>query len=217
MTAPKRPHLRQGLYLVLTHPAGGVEALTKMAVMAQLPAVQFRPKTLPGQTLNEEELLRLACAMRELTRGSDTLFIVNDRPELAVASDADGVHVGQLDLSPGEARRIVGDHRLVGLSTHNLDQVKASASEPIDYIGFGPLYVTNSKQNPDPVVGPDRLAKTAKAAAHPIVAIGGLTSERIQALDASAFHCAAVIRAVTEAEDPLQAMRDIQRILTERF
>jgi len=187
-----------------------------MAVRAQLPAVQFRPKALPGQTLNKEELLRVACAMRDLTRGSETLFIVNDWPELAVASDADGVHIGQTDCSPAEARKIVGDHRLVGLSTHNLDQVAASVPKPIDYIGFGPLYATNSKLNPDPVVGPDRLAQAAKAAAHPIVAIGGLTRERIQALDSSVFHCAAAIRAVTEAEDPLQTMRDMQCILETR-
>jgi thiamine-phosphate pyrophosphorylase len=208
------PQLRQGLYLVLTHPAAGYETLTEMAVMAQLPAVQFRPKARPGLTLDDAELLRMACVLRELTRGSDTLFIVNDRPELAVESNADGVHVGQTDCSPAEARHIVGDHRLVGLSTHNLDQVAASTSDPIDYIGFGPLYATHSKLNPDPVTGTGPLARAAELAPHPIVAIGGLTLERIQALDASAFHCAAVIRAVTEAENPLQAMREFQTILT---
>ena len=209
-----RPALSRGLYLVLTNPAAGYEALTAMAVEANLPAVQFRPKAAPGKPLNNAELLRLACAMRDITRGSSTLFIVNDRPDLAVESDADGVHVGQTDLSPGEARRIVGKDRLVGLSTHNLDQVAASTNEPIDYIGFGPLYTTTSKANPDPVVGPEQLVHAARLAQHPIVAIGGLTLERIQELDPTCFHCAAVIRAVTEADRPLQAMQHIQRILT---
>ena len=211
-----RPLLRRGLYLVLTNPAAGYEALTEMAVEANLPAVQFRPKALPGQPLDPAELLRLGRALRDITRGSSTLFIVNDLPALAVESDADGVHVGQTDQSPAEARQIVGDLRLVGLSTHNLDQVAASVKEPIDYIGFGPLYATNSKANPDPVVGPGLLSTASKLAQHPIVAIGGLTPTRMQDLDPTSFHCVAVIRAVTEADHPLQTMQRLQRILAPR-
>mgnify|MGYP001765293534 CR=1 FL=1 len=212
-----RPQLRRGLYLILTNPVAGYEILTEMAVEANLPAVQFRPKARPGQPPDDAELLRTARALRAITRGSSTLFIVNDRPDLAVECDADGVHVGQTDLAPREARRRVGEHRLVGLSTHNLLQVDAAANEPIDYVGFGPLYATNSKANPDPVVGPDQLARAAGLARHPIVAIGGLTPERILALDPASFRCAAVIRAVTEADHPLQAMRRIQHILELRL
>lgn len=208
----KRPALGRGLYLVLTSPALGYERLTELAVAAQLPAVQLRDKRLASA-----ELLSMAKRLRAITAGSSTLFIVNDRPDIAVLSDADGLHLGQTDLAPTEARKLVGAQLLVGLSTHNLGQVKASVSEPIDYIGFGPLYATNSKACPDPVIGPELLKQAAALAAHPIVAIGGLDLTRIASLDLSACRCAAVIRAVTEASDPLNAMQALNQTIQEKL
>ena len=205
-----RRQLRRGLYLVLTEPPGGYETLTEMAVEAKLPAVQLRYK---GDDVRR--LLTLARNMREITRGSDTLFIVNDRPDVAIMVGADGVHVGQEDLPAAEVRRLVGPDMLLGLSTHNLDQVRAANDAPVDYIGFGPLYVTDSKEKPDPVVGPDMLDRAAREAHRPIVAIGGLDVARIRALDPCLYHNVAVIRAVTRADDPLAAMRAIDE-LTEK-
>ena len=207
----KRPVLGRGLYLVLTSPALGYERLTELAVAAGLPAVQLRDKR-----LDSGELLALARRLRAITAGTETLFIVNDRPDIAALSQADGLHLGQTDLAPTEARKLVGAQLLVGLSTHNLAQVKASANEPIDYIGFGPLYATNSKACPDPVIGPELLKQAAASAAHPIVAIGGLDQQRINSLDLSACHCAAVIRAVTEASDPLSAMQALNQTIQEK-
>ena len=212
------PRLRRGLYLVLTEPPDGYERLAEQAVAAGLSAIQFRPKrTQTGRAAlriaTDREGLRVARAIRAITRGSPTLFLVNDRPDLTILSEADGVHVGQEDLPPREVRRLIGNRRLLGLSTHSLEQVRASAAEPVDYIGFGPLFETTSKEHPDPVAGPARLAQAAQFASHPIVAIGGLTPERIAALPRAHYQCAAVIRAVADANDPALAMATLQRQL----
>ncbi|WP_420238706.1 thiamine phosphate synthase [Telmatobacter bradus] len=198
------PRLRRGLYLVMTRPRDGYECLCACAVEAGISAVQLRIKNHDAQ-----DPLLLARRLRELTRGSSTLFIVNDSPEIAMESDADGLHIGQQDISAVEARKIIGPEKLLGLSTHNLEQIKAANDAPVDYIGFGPLYLTNSKACPDPVIGPEMLEAAYQSSTHPIVAIGGLNLERIQKLGPYA-HNVAVIRAVSEAPDPLTTMREIQ-------
>jgi len=180
--------------------------MTRWAVATRLPAIQLRYK---GD--DDAHLLHLAKTMRRLTAGSSTRFIVNDRPDIALAVTADGVHVGQNDLPPAEVRKMVGDHMIVGLSTHNLEQVAKANSEPVDYIGFGPLYVTTSKAVPDPVVGPETLASAARISKKPVVAIGGLTLERIRRLDLGAVNLVAVISAVSQAKEPLAVMQTINQ------
>ncbi len=201
-----RPSLRRGLYLVLTEPRDGYETLCRWAVKAGLPAVQLRYK---GH--NEREHLALAHALRKITKDTGTLFIVNDRPDIALVSQADGVHLGQDDLAAAEARQLIGPAILLGLSTHNLEQVAAANAAPVDYIGFGPLFATNSKEQPDPVTGPDVLKAALDISRHPVVAIGGLDLERVRQLHAHP-HNAAVIRAVSNAPDPLAAMRAIHAV-----
>ena len=196
-----RVSLRPGLYLILTEPRDGYETICRLAVKAGLPAIQLRYK---GDDAREH--LALANALRRITRGTSTLFIVNDRPDIALMAQADGVHVGQNDLPAAEVRRLIGSSMLLGLSTHNLDQVMAANDAPVDYIGFGPLYPTNSKAVSDPVLGPHMLKDALALSRHPIVAIGGLDLERIRRLQPCP-HSAAVIRAVCDAPDPLAAMR----------
>jgi thiamine-phosphate pyrophosphorylase len=198
--------LARGLYLVLSEPRDGYEKLTELAVRAGLPAVQLRCKG-----ADSRKFLELARAMRRITAGSRTLLIINDRPDIALLADADGVHVGQEDLSPQAVRRLIGPEKLLGLSTHNLDQVRDAGEEPVDYIGFGPLYPTASKARPDPVVGPQGLEAAADASRHPIVAIGGLNLPRIAGLTSKSFHNVAVITAVTEADEPLAAITAIHQ------
>jgi thiamine-phosphate pyrophosphorylase len=204
------PRLGGGLYLVLTEPAAGYERMTEWAVAAGLPAVQFRPRD-----MNDRAALRTARAMRALTRGSRTLFIVNDRVDLALACDADGAHIGQDDLPPDEARRLLGPRRLLGWSTHALDQVRAAADTPVDYLGFGPVFTTTSKTRPDPVAGPAALAQAVRLARQPVVAIGGLTWPRIRRLPRATTRHVAAIRALSEAADPARAMKTWQAWLME--
>jgi thiamine-phosphate pyrophosphorylase len=190
----------------MTRPRDGYERLCALAVEAGIAAVQLRTK---GH--EEHDHLALACRLRSLTQGSSTLFIVNDSPEIALESDADGLHIGQEDMPAAAARKLIGPDKLLDLSTHNLQQVKSANDAPVDYIGFGPLYLTNSKAHPDPVVGPEALQDAHRSSRHPIVAIGGLDLERIQELGPFA-HNVAVIRAVSEAVDPCAAMRSIQEV-----
>lgn len=198
--------LRPGLYLILTEPRDGYERVCEWAVKAGLPCVQLRYK---GH--DEGEHLALAHKLRRITAGTDTLFIVNDRPDIALMSGADGLHLGQDDLPAAEARRLIGPELLLGLSTHNLDQVRAANDAPVDYIGFGPLYATNSKACPDPVLGPAAIKAAHAMSRHPIVAIGGLTPERIAQLGNYA-HNVAVIRAVCDSPNPLIAMQQMHAL-----
>src|SRR5262249_19903474 len=133
--------------------------------------------------------------------------IVNDRLDVALLVGADGVHLGQDDLALEDARRI-GRGLIIGVSTHNLEQVRASAGA--DYLGFGPVFATATKERPGPVRGLDGRAAAARAAAPvPVVAIGGIIVERAADVAATGAAAAAVIAAVNGAPDPTAAARAI--------
>jgi thiamine-phosphate pyrophosphorylase len=202
--------LGQGLYLVMTEPPTGYEKLTRLAVASGIPAVQLRYK---GD--DDGVFLKLAGKMRRITRGSRTLFFVNDRPDIALMVNADGVHVGQGDLPVSRVRQLMGPDMLLGLSTHDLNRVKKANAEPVDYIGFGPLYATDSKARPDPVVGPEKWEAVRQASRHPVVAIGGLTLGRIRDLKKNNCRHVAVIREVANAPDPFHTMKNIQELFLE--
>ena len=138
-----------GFYLVITNPVVGYARCAEAAVRAGVKIVQLRMKHVA-----REDILREAREMRRVTQGTETLFIVNDDPALAAEAEADGVHVGQDDMPPIEVRAKFPQLKVVGLSTHNLDQVYASWDQPIDYIGVGPVYATPTKDIPDPTLGP---------------------------------------------------------------
>lgn len=132
---------------------------------------------------------------RELKRvlPPQVTFFLNDRADLCVAAGCDGVHVGQDDLSPDGARMVVGRERLVGVSTHNAEQLKIADAAPVDYLAIGPIFATQSKTNPDPVVGLDGLREIRKLTTKPLVAIGGITRENCRAAIEAGADCVAVI------------------------
>ena len=129
-------------------------------------------------------------------------FIVNDRADIAVLANAQGVHVGQQDLNVEEARAIVGPDVLVGVSTHSLEQLDAADKTSADYIAFGPIFPTSSKENPDPVVGLDLLREARRHTRKPIVAIGGITLERAAEVFRAGADSLAVARDLIVAENP---------------
>jgi thiamine-phosphate pyrophosphorylase len=131
---------------------------------------------------------------RELRRVlPDATLIMNDRADLALAAGFDGVHVGQDDLSPAACRRVVGNARLVGFSTHSLQQVREADALPIDYIAVGPVFATATKANPDPVIGLAGVRAARAATKKPLVAIGGITRENARSLlDAGADSVAVI-------------------------
>jgi len=194
-----------GFYLVITNPAVGYAKCAEAAVRAGVRIVQLRMKH-----ASREDILREAREMRRVTQGTNTLFIVNDDPSLAVEAEADGVHVGQGDMPPGEVRRLFPELRIVGLSTHNLPQVRSSTAQPIDYIGVGPVYATPTKDIPDPTLGLDTMKEMITAAAHPAVAIGGIDATRLPDVIAAGARNFAVVRAVCSSSDPYSAIRRLQ-------
>lgn len=175
--------------------AGGAEVL------------QLREKDLP-----DAELLIRARAVREMTRAHDALLIINDRPDIARLTGADGVHVGANDLSVAAARRIVGPTMLIGKSTHSVDEARAAIAEAPDYIAVGPMFRSPTK--PDvPVQGPSLLAEVAALTDRPIVAIGGVSVQNIAGLRAPRPFVVAVSSAVIGAADPEAAVRALLTVL----
>lgn len=127
-----------------------------------------------------------------LCRSVGAIFIVDDRADIAALIDA-GVHLGQDDLPPSDARAIVGPGRILGYSTHNEEQLCAARTEPADYLAIGPIFQTGSKCNPDPVVGVESLSRLRARCERPLVAIGGITRENARAvLDAGADSVAVI-------------------------
>mgnify|MGYP000048798401 CR=1 FL=1 len=138
-------------------------------------------------------------------------LIVNDRLDVALAGRAHGAHLGQDDLPLAAARRLCPPGFLLGISTHDEEQAAAAMRGGADYIGFGPIYKTGTKLNPDPIVGIERLAGICRWATVPVVAIGGITLDRVGEVAAAGAHAAAVIGAVNYAADVLEAAQRVQR------
>ena len=130
----------------------------------------------------------------EIARVHNVKLIINDRVDIAFALGADGIHLGQDDLPPGEARKILGDNAIIGFSTHNLEQAVAAAKLPIDYIAFGPVYDTTTKENPDKTVGLDGLKWVREAIGDfPLVAIGGINGDNLPPVFEAGADSAAII------------------------
>jgi thiamine-phosphate pyrophosphorylase len=193
----------------LLDPDGAALAARAGALLAAGPCcLQLRAKAASARALEaaSRRLLRLC-------RAAGVPFCVNDRLDVALAVGADVVHLGQDDLPLGDAQRVraaAGRPDLViGFSTHNRAQAIAAAAAGADYIGFGPVFGTRSKANPDPTVGLDALAEICRAVAVPVVAIGGIALEAVPAVARAGAAAAAVIAAIDAASDPTAAGRAV--------
>lgn len=183
------------------------ERLVTDLITAGVSVVQLRDKT-----RTDRELIDRARRLRALTRGTNTLFIMNDRPDLAVLADADGVHVGQEELTVADARKIIGPDRLVGVSTHSLDQVRDAVFGGADYVGCGPTFPSSTKQF-ERFAGLEFLVEVAEQIRLPAFAIGGITVENVPQVIAAGFKRIAVSGAVTQAADPLAVVRRLLELL----
>ena len=174
------------------------------AVLTAKPCmVQLRAKF-----LSPRAVLPLARRLASLCRERGVPFCVNDRLDLALAAEADAVHVGQDDIPVQAVREVLtrlGRPLIVGVSTHDERQALEAAAAGADYIGFGPVFQTMTKANPDPVVGLERLGRVAAASPVPVVAIGGITLDRVASVAAQGVWAAALIGAVQHAPDPAAA------------
>ncbi|MFA7256380.1 MAG: thiamine phosphate synthase [Kiritimatiellales bacterium] len=197
-----------GLYLVMTNPVVGYEACARAAVNCGVRYVQLRIKNTP-----RDEILVEARKVRAVTAGTQTLFIVNDDVELAWASDADGVHLGQNDMPVDEARRIWSTPgKIFGLSTHSEAQAEAAVALNPDYIGVGPVFPTPTKAVADPALGIKRAGNIIKTSPLTCVVLGGLDETNLaKVLKAGAINFCAV-RAIMQNPEPEKAIRAFQQI-----
>jgi len=180
--------------------------VVSLALDAGAPAVQLRNK---GQ--DARGLFDLARALRALTRSAGALFFVNDRLDVALASDADGVHLGPDDLPVAAARRAAPSDFLVGYSADELDAALAAVRDGADYVGCGTVFPTSTKADAGEVIGVDGLKRVVAAVPVPVVGIGGVTPERAPAVQASGAAGAAVVGAVMGASDVRASVRALLR------
>ncbi len=171
-------------------------AIARAALSGGADMVQLRDKT--GDL---RDLLRQARTIQTLCRSHGAIFIVNDRVDLALAAGADGAHVGQEDLPAEAARRLLGPDRLLGVSTHSREQAEAARLAGADYIGFGPMFVTGTKDTGYEPRGLGALREVRAVVELPILAIGGITLETLSDVLAAGATAPAVISAVVAAPD----------------
>jgi thiamine-phosphate pyrophosphorylase len=155
----------------------------------------------------------IARALRQAATEVGSLLIVNDRCDLAMAVDADGVHLGQEDLPIAYARRLLGPGKIIGLSTHTMPQVREAVSAQPDYIGFGPVFSTSTKADHDPVVGLEGLRAARALTTLPMFAIGGITAESSRRVMEAGADGVAVISAILKAADLESAIKKFQQAL----
>ena len=160
------------------------------------------------KTTAKGELLQIACQLKALCAEHNALFIMNDHPDLAVASGADGLHLGQEDLPVEEARKLMPIDMILGVSVHTVEQAKAAEGGGADYIAVGSMYPTRSKEKAV-VVGPERLREVRGAVSVPLVAIGGIDKDNAGEVAAAGADGVAVISAILGAEDVVGAAREI--------
>ncbi len=179
------------------------EALNGGAAM-----IQLRHKSASGS-----QLFTWALAIRNLCREYHALFIINDRVDIALASEADGVHLGQDDLPAAAARKLLGNTRIIGVSVSSPEEAVQAEKDGADYIGFGHVYPTVSKLKEHPPLGPENLQKTVQSISLPVVAIGGISIENAPILISRGASGVAVISAVSRAENPSKAAFELMRAL----
>lgn len=171
------------LYVIATSPATSYREVAEICVRQGIEYLQLREKD-----LSDKALLRAAKEITDVTRGTSTKFVINDRADIALIAGADLLHLGQDDLSVEDARKIVGDMP-IGLSTHSIEQAREALKHNPEYIGFGPIYPTTTKKNPDPTVGVELLGEVLSFATVPVIAIGGIFLDNLPTiLDAGATH-----------------------------
>ena len=175
------------------------ELLLNAAMSGGAGLIELRDREHPRSAIE-----RSGQTFRRLANTYGALFIVNDDPYLALELGADGVHVGQDDMDPAEARRIMGPAAIIGLSTHSREQIEAAAKEPVDYISVGPIWETPTKEG-RPATGLELIREAAEIAERPWFAIGGIDSGNVDEVVSAGAERICVVRAIRDAENPRAA------------
>lgn len=187
-----------------------IEVAAQM-IEAGVTVIQYREKEKSDRQKYEECL-----KIREMTGEAGALFIVNDRPDLALLVDADGVHLGQDDLHPGAVRKLVGEKMLIGFSTHSPAQAHAAETMDIDYIGVGPIFATNTKKDVCEPVGLEYLEYVVKNIRLPFVAIGGIKEHNIAEVYRRGARCMALVTEIVGAPDIGARVRNLRAAIRQK-
>ena len=182
--------------------------LTEQTISGGADTIQFRQKS--GST---KELIEIAMGMRQVCREKGAVFIVNDRIDVAMAADADGVHLGQDDFPIPLARELLGKDRIIGGSAATPEEMENCIREGADYVGFGPVYPTGSKDDAGPVSGIDLLKGIVASTTIPIIAIGGIDRNNASQVMGTGAHGIAVISSVCCRDDPQKATRELHHMV----
>ena len=182
--------------------------LAELAIAGGADTIQFRQKE--GST---RQMIRVAEQMQDLCKRAGVTFIINDRVDVAIASHADGVHLGQDDFPIPLARRLLGEGVIIGGSAGNMEEARRCLQEGADYIGFGPVYPTTSKEDAGPAAGLDLLKRIVEAIALPVIAIGGITADNAPPVLKAGVQGLAVISAVCCQNDPAEAARCLRGLM----
>lgn len=180
--------------------------IAKIAVKNGAELIQLRDKSMSTAALAET-----AKKIASLCKKSGVIFIVNDRIDIAMVSDADGVHLGKEDIPVKEARRLLGKNKLIGGTAHTLKEALLCVSEGADYIGYGHIYPTNTKHKPEKPKGIDNLIKIVRNIKVPVYAIGGINTGNISNVMATEVHGAAIAGAVLRNEDPGKILKELRK------
>jgi thiamine-phosphate pyrophosphorylase len=175
------------------------ESMLNAAMGGGAGMIELRDRESPRRVIE-----RSGRTFRRLANTYSALFIVNDDPHLALELSADGVHVGQDDIDPAEARRIMGPDAIIGLSTHSREQIEAAAEAPVDYISVGPIWETPTREG-RPATGLELIREAAEIAGRPWFAIGGIDAGNVEEVVGAGATRVCVVRAIREAKDPRAA------------
>jgi thiamine-phosphate pyrophosphorylase len=193
------PPVLPALYAILDPEQTGGRA--PAAVLEDLLSGGARWLQLRVKALSSAEFFALARRVRQRTRQGGCKLIVNDRVDIALACDADGVHLGQDDLPLAVGRNLLGKNKIIGVSTHDLDQARQAEQGGADYVGFGPMFGTATKNTGYAARGPDMLRQVRAAVKIPIVAIGGVTEANVEQVWRAGANSAAIISDLLRADD----------------
>ncbi len=201
-----KPLEKLSLYLITDRkkiPSGpGLVDAVEKALKGGVRAVQLREKDLPAR-----ELYQLALELRRITARYQALLLINDRIDVALAVNAEGVHLAGHSLPTAAARRILGPDKLIGVSTHHVEEILEAEENGADFVTFGPVYFTPSKAPFGPPVGLEKLEDACKRSKIPVIALGGINAGRIPEVLSAGAHGIGLISAILAKEDPETAAR----------
>ncbi len=176
----------------------------KSAIKGGVTVVQYREKKLPTRKMLEE-----AEELKKLCKSQGVLFLVNDRIDIALAVDADGVHLGQDDMPAHITRKLLGKSKVIGITVHNEEELKNAENEEIDYVSFAPVFATSTKPDHQTPLGIEKLKELASMTNLPVVAIGGINKDNAHQVFQTGVNGICVVSAIMGAQDPEKATREL--------